>query len=55
MKTCPNCEEEVEVKHNVCPSCGEEFHEKVRIFEMDTFEEDDVFSGDSWGSEFEEK
>jgi len=55
LKYCPNCEEEVEVKHGICSICGEEFHEEVKVFEMDTFETDDDFSGSSWGSEFEEK
>ncbi len=54
MRTCPNCEEEVEVKHGLCPICGEEFHEKVKKYEIDTFTDDtDEISGDSWGSEFE--
>lgn len=49
IKTCPNCEEEVEVKNSICPNCGEEFHRKEKSVKLDEFDEEET----DWGSEFE--
>lgn len=52
---CPNCEEEVELnKSGICPGCSEEFRKKPKKVELDEFEEEDEFSADPWGNEFED-
>lgn len=36
---CPNCEEEVEIKHGYCPNCGDEFHRQEKVVKLDEWEE----------------
>jgi uncharacterized membrane protein YvbJ len=45
--TCPNCGEESEIRHNICQTCGEEYHSKKRKIESDEFDDDEEwFEGD---------
>lgn len=51
---CPICDEEVEIKRNkICPGCGEEFKSRSKKVKLDEFEEEDEFTADPWGNEFD--
>lgn len=44
LKYCPNCEDEVEVKHSICQTCGEEFHGQSKTVKFDEWEETDEWT-----------
>lgn len=54
LKYCPNCQDETEIKHNICTECGEELFEEKKVVKNDEWEDEDEHTESDWGQDIDE-